>query len=141
MGAQLVPNDLVKGFRSQVQWVPIGDEINPFKKYKPFRPFIYAYNTRRMNGYISRELDQRSAMRRNTEHQKFSKRSKPIIDIALDVYLEDENRDSSTDDIDPTFKSFAIDQIKLFMFAGTFTIEPTNNHTILIPLLCSNQDV
>ena len=118
MNAQNAPNDLVRAFRRQVKHIPSGDEVNPFKKYQPWRRFIYWYNTRVQNAYISRELDKRFVLRGTTQSATATKRSKPIIDIALDVYLEGKKQDNATSNIDEGFKILAIDQIKLFLFAG-----------------------
>ena len=52
-----------------------------------------------------------------------SKRSRPVIDLALDTYLEEEGNKSTT--VDATFKRFAMDQIKIFMFAGHDTTSST----------------
>ena len=119
MNAQKVPNDFVRAFRRQVKHMPSGDEINPFKKWQPWRRVIYWFNTRIQNAYISRELDKRFALRGTTQSTTETKRSKPIIDIALDVYLQEKIRDKTTSNIDEGFKALAINQIKLFLFAGT----------------------
>ena len=118
MNAQNSPNDLVRAFRRQVKHIPAGDEVNPFKKWQPWRRFIYWYNTRIQNACISRELDKRFVLRGTAQSATGAKRSKPIIDIALDVYLEEKKQDKATGIIDEGFKLLAIDQIKLFLFAG-----------------------
>jgi cytochrome P450 len=126
MNAQTSTNDLLAGFRSQVVWLPQGDEVNPFKKYKPLRPFIYWYNTRRMNRWLSRELEARFASRKEVGQAEKLKRSKPVIDLALDTYLSESNLDiEKSTTLDATFKEFALRQIKLFMFAGHDTTSST----------------
>jgi cytochrome P450 len=103
--------------------------MNPFKLYNPIRPFMYWYNARRMDRYIENLLDDRLKIRR-VRMTENTKRSKSVVDLALDTYLkdhatskkEDEKMDSSSKkedkNMDSTFKSFAITQVKTFMFAG-----------------------
>ncbi|MCJ1247131.1 hypothetical protein MMC30_004342 [Trapelia coarctata] len=125
MNAQTSSNDLLDGFRSQVQWLPLGNEINPFRKYRPLRPLVFWYNLRRMNNWLSRELDARFSSRQATHFPPTLKRSKPVIDLALDAYLASRGESPATTGMDSTFKSFAITQIKLFLFAGHDTTSST----------------
>ena len=106
--------------RNQVRWLPGGTEVNPFKIYNPIRWLVYWKNTRRMNRYISRAIEDRFASR-----TKSTKRSKPVIDLALDTFNEEEKANTQINTLDPHFKSFAIDQVKIFMFAGHDTTSST----------------
>jgi cytochrome P450 len=124
MNAQNSENDLLAGFRSQVKWLPTNEDINPFKRYRPLRPFVMWYNTRRMNRWLSKELDSRLSSRHEVSEAAKLKRSKPVIDLALDAYLA-ERGDNPTSGMDATFKDFAISQIKLFIFAGHDTTSST----------------
>lgn len=100
-------------------------EMNPFKLYNPMRPFMYWYNARRMNRYIGNLLDERFETKRVRPTEKI-KRSKPIVDLALDTYLQNHATSKKEDGkLDPTFKRFAITQIKTFMFAGHDTTSST----------------
>lgn len=101
--------------------------MNPLKKYNPMRPFVYWYNTRKMNSILGKVLDDRFASRKANEQLQSSTFGKPIIDSALDNYLNDESQ-KSRDRIDPTFKEFAVDQIKLFLFAGHDTTSTTASY-------------
>lgn len=69
-------------------------------------------------------LDDRFTTRKALDKTEKLKHNKPIIDLALDNY-ENEGYQVLTERIDPTFKAFAIDQIKLFMFAGHDTTSST----------------
>lgn len=124
--AQTSQNELVSAFRSQVTWIPMSGEMNPFKLYNPMRPFMYWYNTRRMNRYIGNLLDERFEIRKARPAEKIQ-RSKPIVDLALDTYLENHATSSNNEDgkMDPIFKRFATTQIKTFMFAGHDTTSST----------------
>ena len=125
MQAQTSQSELVSAFRNQVRWIPDVNGMNPFKKYNPVRPFVYWYNTRKMNSILGKVLDDRFASRRANTQQESSASGKPIIDLALDNYLND-GKQRSSDKIDPTFKEFAVDQIKLFLFAGHDTTSTTS---------------
>jgi len=130
MNAQTSENDLLAGFRSQLRWLPLGSEINPFKKYRPLRPLVYWYNTRRMDRWLSRELDARFSSRQGVSEAAKLKRSKPVIDLALDAYLAStttgmNGQQKPPAGIDATFKAFAISQFKLFIFAGHDTTSTT----------------
>lgn len=118
---------MVSAFRTLVRWIPKVDEMNPFKKYNPVRPFVYWYYTRKMNSILGNVLDDRFASRKENDQSQSSKSGKPIVDLALDNYLNDGSQRSS-EKIDPTFKQFAVDQIKLFLFAGHDTTSTTTSY-------------
>lgn len=121
--AQSSGNQLLKAFRDQLEWMPLSNDMNPFRRYNPMRAIVYRRNTRIMNRYLDRLLEQRFADRRQNE-KAASKRSKPIIDLALDTYLEEtgQSRDSA---LPRQFKQSAIDQFKTFLFAGHDTTSST----------------
>lgn len=80
-----------------------------------------------MNRYISRELESRFKY-----HQKISEaegvkrhKSKAIIDLALDKYLEELRGPNVTNRMDATFKKFAISQMRVFILAGHDTTSST----------------
>ena len=66
-----------------------------------------------MNQYIYRQLENRFA----SDKPEARKRSKAIIDLALEAYKAEANG-AIKGGMDPTFKEFATSQIKLFLFAG-----------------------
>ena len=76
------------------------------------------WNDCRMVRYISQELNLR--FKSNVEKNETSKeqRGRTIIDLALDNYLAEQPRGSSSDTMDSTFQDFAISQIRTFVFAG-----------------------
>ena len=124
MHAQTKENDFVSAFRSQLTWLLGSNELNPFVLFNPMRRVVFAYNQWRMDRFVSKVMDERFATRPGSKAiNGSSKRNRPVIDLALDAYLEEEGNKSAT--IDATFKRFAMDQIKIFMFAGHDTTSST----------------
>ena len=119
-------NELVAAFHSSVGWIPMFGEMNPFKLYNPMRPFMYWYNSRIMNRYIGNLLDERFEIRKVRPAEKI-KSGKPIVDLALDTYLENHatTSDQKARRMNPIFRRFSTTQIKTFMFAGHDTTSST----------------
>lgn len=116
---------MVSALRRQVTWLSYGGEINLWERWHPARPFMHWYNTRIMNRYIMKELEDRFGMQMlNQSKQKNSSRS--IIGLALNTYLS--NQDSAKPDMDRTFKPILIDQIKILLFAGHDTTSSSICH-------------
>jgi cytochrome P450 len=111
--AQSGYNALADGMLSQLRWHNSGAEVNPFSQFNIVNKLVHWKNTRQMDKYIGVELDKRFE-----EHKVDSKgaASKSVIDLTLQEYFKE--TDSLPDRLDPTFRAFAIRQIKLFIFAG-----------------------
>ncbi|KAF7917420.1 uncharacterized protein EAE98_010183 [Botrytis deweyae] len=105
-------NDMTAALRRQLLWCTTGMNINLLEYINIFRPFVHAYNSYRMNRYLSRELDKRY---RNIKGTEIQKKDKSIVDLALKAYLAE---NPSATGIDKSFQNFAMAQIKLFIFAG-----------------------
>ncbi|TGO52386.1 hypothetical protein BCON_0142g00120 [Botryotinia convoluta] len=105
-------NDMTAALRRQLLWCTTGMNINLLEYINIFRPFVHAYNSYRMNRYLSRELDKRYRSIKGTEIQE---KDKSIVDLALKAYLAE---NPSATGIDKSFQNFALAQIKLFIFAG-----------------------
>lgn len=116
---------MIEALRSQVRWLSTGIKLNPFSQINPFRPFVFWYNTRRMNGFISRELESRFAAHQNDQVADKAKRSKSVMDLALQAYLAEDPAGKAAKGIDATFKAVAMCQMKLFIFAGHDTTAST----------------
>lgn len=116
---------MIEALRSQIRWLPSGTILNPLSQINPFRPLVYWYNTRRMNRYISRELDNRFTTQQTSDRASNTPRSKSVIDLALKTYLSEETPAPTTKGINATFKTVATSQIKLFLFAGHDTTAST----------------
>ena len=102
--------------RSQVLWHCGEDELNPFIRWSPIRPLVQWWNGRKMNNYISVELDKRFAELQSRSKDADSSRS--IIDLALESYITANPSLAASKTLDASFKSWAITQIRLFLFAG-----------------------
>lgn len=111
--AQVAYNALADSMLSQIRWHNTNAEINPLSHLNFVRTFVHWKNTRQMDAYIGAELDKRFE-----EYKADSKNtsSRSIVDLTLREYLK-ESADVSMS-LDPSFRSFAIRQIKLFIFAG-----------------------
>ncbi|KAL8735163.1 MAG: hypothetical protein Q9166_001039 [cf. Caloplaca sp. 2 TL-2023] len=122
--AQTSENKLVKAFRDQLGWMPLPNDINLFRRL----------------------LERRFADRRQ-EETAATKRSKPIIDLALDTYLK-ETGQSSGSALPRLFKQSAIDQFKTFLFAGHDTTSSTacyiihllSKHPAVLDKVCREHD-
>lgn len=137
MHAQTSENDFVAAFRNQLTWLPGDNELNPFRILNPLRPIVFQYNKWRMDRFVSKVMDDRFAARpgvQEKEKEKDNKTKRPVIDLALEAYLKDTH--STT--IDATFKRFAMDQIKTFMFAGHDTTSSTICYVAY--MLCKHPD-
>ena len=80
-----------------------------------------------MDRYISRELENQFAHNQEiveTQGPKLRK-SKTIIDLALDKNLEEQAVPDSVRNMDATFKKYAISQMKVFILAGHDTTSST----------------
>ncbi|KAF2726543.1 sterigmatocystin biosynthesis P450 monooxygenase StcS [Polyplosphaeria fusca] len=111
--AQSGYNALADAMLSQIRWHNPNAEVNPFSHLNILRTFVHWKNTRQMDKYIGAELDKRF-----DEHRADSKSaaSRSVIDLALQEYLK--GSDDLPQKLDPSFRAFAIRQIKLFIFAG-----------------------
>ncbi|PVH72354.1 cytochrome P450 [Cadophora sp. DSE1049] len=107
-------NQLAYAMRSQVRWHISAGEFNPFKRFNPIRPLVQWNNGRLMDNYISKELDERFAERRRSKGVV----TRSIIDIVIEDYMSENEVASGSKKLDPTFKKWAIVQIRLFLFAG-----------------------
>lgn len=127
MHAQTSQNDFVSAFRSQLKWLQKSNESNPFVLFNPIRPIIFRYNRWRMDRFVGKALEQRFSSRPEIEpaNSPAAKRNRPVVDLALDAYHNEKDVKHTMTGIDATFKKFAIDQIKTFMFAGHDTTSST----------------
>ncbi len=122
MHAQTSENDFVAAFRNQLTWLPRSNELNPFRILNPLRPIVFQYNKWRMDRFVSKVMNERFAALPGVQgKEKDNRKKRPVIDLALDAYLND----TKSTTIDATFKRFAIDQIKTLMFAGHDTTSST----------------
>ena len=131
MHAQTAANQFVVAFRNQLRWILNGSEFNPLVIYNPLRPLIFRYNEYKMDTYLLNVIKKRIATRHQSEAQGKKRRAKPIIDIALDIYLEEEGEKQGRISLDADFQSGALTHIKLFMFGGHDTTSSTICYAML----------
>lgn len=88
-------------------------QTNPEELVDFRRPFMLWKNKRDMNAYLSNVLDQRFATRKDRGKSKY------VIDLALEAYFKEKGVAlDSIKSLDKDFKKAAIDQVKIFIFAG-----------------------
>ena len=107
----------------QVRWLTFGAEVNPFTRYNPIRPLVHWYNLRRMNIYVSREIDNRIAQIQ-TQGDQSAKGKKSIIDLVLTTDVAGKTA-SEARVMDHKFRRFTMSQIKLFLFSRHDTTSST----------------
>ncbi|KAL9116354.1 MAG: hypothetical protein Q9187_007120 [Circinaria calcarea] len=79
-----------------------------------------------MDRYLSRVLEERFVIHQGAKQATKAKRSKPIIDLALDTFNAEQSHGKSINrGLDPTFKEYAMSQMKIFLFAGHDTSSST----------------
>lgn len=105
---------MTSSLRNQILWCTTGLNFNLLEYINIFRPFVHMYNTRKMNRYLTRELNSRYKTVRDGEETQ-SPLGKSVIDLALKAYLAET---PSAKGINSAFRDLATAQIKLFIFAG-----------------------
>ncbi|QSZ30934.1 hypothetical protein DSL72_000493 [Monilinia vaccinii-corymbosi] len=129
LNSQTTQNELVECFRKSISWTPKIIATNPLVNLNPLGPLMRRYYEWRMDNYLNKVLDARFVEKRGSSSKN---RKKPIIDIALDEYiLQQEKDDVALGDrgLDQTFKQVSIDQMKTFLFAGHDTTSSTIAYT------------
>ena len=126
MHYQTQDNMLASALQKQIEWTSFGTQLNPIKRYFTIRPFVLWHNSRRMNGYIEAEIEKRFAERvQERMSQVDKKRSKSIISLVLDRYLEEEQIKDGAAPPKKIFKKITAPQLRLFLFAGRDTTSST----------------
>ncbi|KAI9818467.1 MAG: hypothetical protein M1827_000526 [Pycnora praestabilis] len=125
--AQTTENTLVYAMRKQTEWMP-KTGMSYLEGLLPHRIVAHWWYGRTMDEYIGRVLDERFASRREG---KVHSAQKHVIDLALETYHEEQQQkgqekdDIRTWNVDGTFRKFAIDNFKTFVFAGHDTTSST----------------
>lgn len=102
---------------SQIRWHQPNAEINPLGHLNFIRWTVEWWNGQQMDQYIGNELDKRFAEFKNTAPNDKKKKQKSVIDLVLQAYIA-QSGNRSPDKLDPSFRTFAIHQIRLFIFSG-----------------------
>ncbi|OCK83786.1 cytochrome P450 [Lepidopterella palustris CBS 459.81] len=119
-------NAFVELIRAQIAWLPNSQSLNPFHIWNPLRPIMYWLNTRRLDAYIGKILDDRFSTHSATDSK--SRKQKISIDLALETYFKENNHNATGPDnlvMDAEFRQYAIDNFKLLIFAGHDTTSST----------------
>ncbi|KAL8992987.1 MAG: hypothetical protein Q9169_006677 [Polycauliona sp. 2 TL-2023] len=127
---QRTPNPMTAALRSQIRWCSFGAEPNPFDYMNPFKPLVHWYNTRIMNKYLLKVLNERYPSSTIQTNDTTGKKSKAVIDLAHTEYQSSMNPNASSstfnDKTTPTsFASLALPQMKLFILGGHDTTATT----------------
>jgi cytochrome P450 len=123
-------NACIEAMREQVHLLPNEGSLNPWKQYNPSAIYRRWRNDRIMTQYIGKVLDERFASKNGASIER-AKRSRTIMDLALDSYLTGEGQDEKkagdgvAPQLDEAFKQGAITQIRVFLFAGHDTTSST----------------
>jgi cytochrome P450 len=121
-------NPLATALLSQLRWKISNQEVNLFKLWNPIRPVVAWYNSRLMNTYISKELDKRydeylTALSTGEEPE-----GKSVISLVFDGYLKQSGLKNPSLSLDKKLRSYALYQIRTFLFAGHDTTSSSICH-------------
>ncbi|KAF2224095.1 cytochrome P450 [Elsinoe ampelina] len=123
--SQIKDHKVVTAFESTMRWAKLGAQIRPSELIDIRRPYVYWRNTRIMNTFVDNALVERWRTRKERTKSKY------LIDLALETYLKDKGKSiKDTDQLDPDFRRDAIDQVKIFLFAGHETSASTISYCI-----------
>lgn len=111
--AQKGYNPLADSMINQISWHLANREADPIQYLNFVRPVMQWYNGRTMDNYVGKELDKRYQEYRE---DPANLRSKAVIDLVLQAYMADVP--SPPEKMDKNFRTFAIRQIRLFVFVG-----------------------
>ncbi|KAL9616880.1 MAG: hypothetical protein Q9204_008533, partial [Flavoplaca sp. TL-2023a] len=121
------PNPMTTALRSQIRWCSFGAEPNPFDYMNPFKPLVHWYNTRIMNKYMTKVLQERYPSSSPSKKPNTTSpppptppKSKAVIDLAHTKFLSS-TYPSTTQSFAPT----ALPQMKLFILGGHDTTATT----------------
>ncbi|KAF2098474.1 cytochrome P450 [Rhizodiscina lignyota] len=127
LNSQRGSDELVDAFRKQLHFLDSSTAwSSPFTGYNPFTQFAIWRNSRVIDKYVGRILDQRFSSSATANGKSKSELS--IMDVALDTYNAEQGVNTAPGShrrMDATFRQSAIDQIRTFVFAGHDTISTT----------------
>ena len=121
--SQKSENTMASALQNQVEWCTMGIDPSPLEYVNVFRPVVQWYNARRMNLYLSHQLDLRYGNIR-TENIE----GKSIVDLALKSHYVSTPLSTqktigvASPIIDAAFRKLVMSQIKVFLLAGHDTV-------------------
>ena len=117
--SQRAENCMVSALRRQFEWSAVCIDPSLLKYVNFFRPVVQWYNARKMNSYLSYQLDLRYGSIRLEDIK-----GKSMVDVALRSY-DASNRPSTQNatantspTMDTALKELVMSQIKVFLLAG-----------------------
>lgn len=124
---QSSPNPMTTALRCQIRWCSFGAEPNPFDYMNPFKPLVHWYNTRIMNKYMTKALEERypsssASIKSDTTSSSYPSplptKSKAVIDLAHTEFQSSQPPNTTTN---ITFATAALPQVKPFFLGGHAT--------------------
>ncbi|KAF2192569.1 cytochrome protein [Zopfia rhizophila CBS 207.26] len=118
-------NEFVELMRKSLSWMPDSQSLDPFHRWHPLRPFAWKYYKSRMDSYVAKVLDKRFSTGDANQPRKL--KNKSSIDLALETYFKEcgEDVDSKTAKMNTEFRSYAINNLEILLFAGHDTTAST----------------
>jgi cytochrome P450 len=123
LNTQRGDNPMVSALREQVHLVPNSGTLNPLAGWSPIGIYKRWRNSKIMISYLDKVLSDRLA-NQESNHPSSEKqpRKRTMIDLALESYktqtMSSPTTSTKTTSLDPDFKTHAITQIRIFLFAG-----------------------
>ena len=69
----------------QIRWLSSGQEVNPWVRWHPIRPFVHWYSSLRIKQYLDRKLE--SHLAEVQDRQSTTRKS--MISLAMQAYVEE----------------------------------------------------
>lgn len=123
--AQRADDDFVSALREQLLCLPSESQANPFPSINPVRFFAQRHYNRRMNAYLSRELDRCFALQVENENASKVRKQNTLVSLALDKYVQKFQVAETRGKLNEAFKDFIICQLKGIILAGHGTTANT----------------
>jgi cytochrome P450 len=117
LNTQRENNPMVTALREQAHLVPNSGALNPLAGWSPIGIYKRWRNSRIMVSYLDKVLEDRLANQQPNPSGEKKPRARTIIDLALESYRYQTASPSLTS-LPNDFKTHAITQIRIFLFAG-----------------------
>ena len=123
--AQRSDDEFVSALRKQLLWLPSESQTNPLQSINLIRYFAQRHYNRRMNEYLSREVDNCFALQAENENTSKVSKQNTIVSLALDQYVQKSQVVETGGKLNEAFKDFVICQLKGIILAGHGTTAMT----------------
>jgi hypothetical protein len=112
-------NPFISAMRSNIEWHYIGELKSSLVRWSPLLWMLSWYNSRVINGFIEKVLDQRYKYWR--EGVVTSQTHRSGIDLLLADYISS-HKDKVEEALEPSFKKWAIPQLRLLHLGNYFLL-------------------